>query len=169
MHDQRDPYELTEHERALFAALPRAAQIAAGTEDATVEALRAEGYFGRRRGGARRLMQLAAAIAIFAVGGISGAKYAMRNSLERQLTLKNLSLNERVLLLQRAGSAYVKAANGYADATTRADSTAVEVASQVLLGAAHAVARRSLDDGISTQLTALFSTPRGPSTSGVRQ
>ena len=57
-----------------------------------------------------------------------------------------------MLLLQRAGSAYVRAAQGYADATTRIDSTAVEVASQVLVGAAHAVARNNLDAGMAARL-----------------
>jgi hypothetical protein len=69
------------------------------------------------------------------------------------LDRKQLSVADRVLLLQRAGSAYVRAAQSYADATAHVDSNAVEVASRVLLGAAHAVARSSLDAGLSERLT----------------
>ena len=50
-------------------------------------------------------------------------------------------------------------AQGYADATTRADSTAVEVASQVLVGAANAVARHNLDAGMAARLAAALRQP----------
>ena len=69
------------------------------------------------------------------------------------LARRDLTPAERVLLLQRAGSAYVRAAQSYADATAKSDSNAVEVASRVLIGAAHAVARNSLDAGLSARLT----------------
>src|SRR3569623_2032129 len=75
-----------------------------------------------------------------------------RSSLEDMLARKDLTTGERVLLLQRAGSAYVLAAQSYANATAHIDSSAVEVASQVLLGAAHAVARSSMDGGLSQRL-----------------
>jgi hypothetical protein len=61
--------------------------------------------------------------------------------------------------MQRAGSAYVRAAKGYANAVGRNDSTAVEVASRVLLGAAQAVARTNLDGGLTPDLTAALQTP----------
>jgi hypothetical protein len=83
-------------------------------------------------------------------------RYAQRNSLEQQLARTDLTVSDRVLLLQRAGSAYVRAAQGYADATAHVDSTAVEVASRVLLGAAHAVARNGLDAGLSHGLTTVL-------------
>ena len=90
---------------------------------------------------------------IFAIGTFVGSRYARRNSLEETLAQNQLSVADRVLLLQRAGSAYVRAAQSYADATANVDSNAVEVASRVLLGAAHAVARSSLDAGLSARLT----------------
>jgi len=90
---------------------------------------------------------------IFAVGAFAGTQYARHNSLEEILSRNDLTVSDRVLLLQRAGSAYVHAAQAYADATANVDSSAVEVASRVLLGAAHAVARSSLDAGLSERLT----------------
>jgi hypothetical protein len=63
------------------------------------------------------------------------------------------------LLLQRAGSAYVRSAHAYADATTIADSTAIEVAQQVLRGAAHALVRDQLDGGVATRLTTALQSP----------
>jgi len=68
---------------------------------------------------------------------------------------------DRILLLQRAGSAYVTAAHAYADATAQTDSTAVEVARQVLVGAAHAVVRSQLDAGVASRLTSVLQAPIG--------
>jgi hypothetical protein len=70
----------------------------------------------------------------------------------------DLAPGERVLLLQRAGSAYVQAANAYADAVNPPDTTAIEVASQTLLGAAQAIARRSLDGGLAPKLVMVMRT-----------
>jgi hypothetical protein len=99
------------------------------------------------------MLQAVAAVLVFLAGTFAGSRYATRNSLEEMLDRKQLSVADRVLLLQRAGSAYVRAAQSYADATAHVDSNAVEVASRVLLGAAHAVARSSLDAGLSERLT----------------
>src|SRR6185295_1952714 len=107
--------------------------------------LRAEGYFQRSGVLWRRTILAAAALALFAVGIATGSFATRRNSLEDLLARNDLTVPDRILLLQRAGSAYVRAAQGYADATARVDSTAVEVASRVLVGAAHAVARNRLD------------------------
>ena len=156
MHDERDEVQLSDTERAMFAALPRERAINAGQEDHVVEALRSEGYFRRRQPTSRWAFQLAAALALLASGAYGGARYAERNSLERMLARKDLTVGDRVLLLQRAGSAYIHAANAYADATASIDSSAVEVASQVLLGAAQAVARRDLDRGMSTWVAAML-------------
>jgi len=100
----------------------------------------------------RTLTRLAAALALFALGAVTGARVAARGSLERELARTDLGVADRVFLLQRAGSAYVTAANGYADATKRADSTAVEVANQVLRGAAHAVVRSSLNSRTASDI-----------------
>ncbi|HYV96388.1 MAG TPA: hypothetical protein VE967_02910 [Gemmatimonadaceae bacterium] len=163
MHDENEPIEYTAAERALFDALPRESELNTLTEQRLVNTLRAEGYFRARVRRTASLVAAAAAVACLVAGGIAGYQYGMRNSLENRLSQTNLSLNDRVLLLQRAGSAYVRAANGYADATTRVDSTAVEVAQQILMGAAQAVARRSMDGGLTVRLA------RAMQTSGATQ
>ena len=99
---------------------------------------------------------VAAALLLFAAGVGVGTRSARRNSLEDMLSHSTLSVGDRVLLLQRAGSAYVRAAQSYADATANADSSAVEVASKVLMEAAHAVARNGLDGGLSARLATAF-------------
>jgi hypothetical protein len=136
----------------LFAELPRTTSLQSGETDRLVAQLRREGFFHSRRV-FRRALQAAAALVIFALGAAAGRQYARRNSLEEMLSRQQLTVADRVLLLQRAGSAYVRAAQSYADATAHVDSNAVEVASRVLLGAAHAVARSSLDAGLSERLT----------------
>lgn len=144
----------------LFGALPRTTETTPGEFERLVEQLRREGFFQTRRRVPRWVSALAAAAAIFVVGAIGGAvigaRYARENSLEQLLARTDLTVSERVLLLQRAGSAYVRAAQSYADATTHVDSTAVEVASRVLLGAAHAVARSGLDAGLSKDLSTVL-------------
>ena len=140
----------------LFTDLPRTLPPTPGEFERIVEQLRREGFFRRRRRLARWIGGLAAAATIFALGTLAGARYTHENSLEQQLARKDLTVSERVLLLQRAGSAYVHAAQAYADATAHVDSTAVEVASRVLLGAAHAVARNGLDAGLSQGLTTVL-------------
>ena len=77
----------------------------------------------------------AAALVVFVLGAAAGVSYTRRNSLEELLARRDSPSPMRVLLLQRAGSAYVRAAQSYADATSKVDSNAVEVASRVLLGA----------------------------------
>lgn len=136
-----------------FAALPREAPLDPRGADRLVDQLRSEGFFQSRRPWFRWALQAAAAIVIFVLGSLAGARYARHNSLEEMLAKKNLSVADRVLLLQRAGSAYVLAADSYAAATARIDSGAVEVATHVLIGAAHAVARSSLDAGLSKRLS----------------
>ena len=154
MSDDQDVTELDDRERRLFAALPRESRGPAHEADHLVSALRAEGFFRGRERRARWAVQLAAAIVLVVAGGFAGARLAARNTLEGQLERTDLSVSERILLMQRAGSAYVRAANAYAGAVAQADSTAVEVASRVLLGAAQAVARNNLDGGLSPSLTA---------------
>jgi hypothetical protein len=61
--------------------------------------------------------------------------------------------------MQRAGSAYVAAANGYAASVKRADATAIEVSSQVLLSAAQAVARTNLDGTLAPRLATALRPP----------
>lgn len=143
------PIEYDDDELRWFAALPREEALAPGETDRAVARLRREGFFVRRR--VRRdwiAGAIAAALVLFAAGVAVGNAIARRNSLEVMLARTDLSVGERVLLLQRAGSAYVHAAQSYADATAHVDSSAIEVASRVLIGAAHAVARNGLDAGL---------------------
>jgi hypothetical protein len=139
-----------------FASLPRELPLVAGETDAMVATLRRAGFFRRAM---RVPMLAAAAVIVFALGAFAGSTYTRRGSLEDALARRDLSVSERVLLLQRAGSAYVEAAQGYANATARADSTAVEVASRVLVGAANAVARHNLDAGLAARLSEALKQP----------
>jgi hypothetical protein len=167
MSDDIEIPELDARERALFAALPRDSALDSATEDRVVSALKAEGFLQRRPSRVAWARNVAAAVLLLAIGGYLGATLAQSRSIEGQLARGDLSVGDRVLLLQRAGSAYVQAAHGYAAATAQADSSAIEVARQVLLGAAHAVARNQLDGGIAPSLTALLrgavASPRSPS------
>jgi hypothetical protein len=145
---QREPEGLSTHERELFAAMPRESSPVPGSADRIVAQLKRDGMLpARARMSARTrvMLQAAAGLALMAAGAVAGHSYGTRNSLERALARTDLTVVDRVLLLQRAGSAYVTAANGYADATKQADSTAVEVANKVLRGAAHAVVRSNLN------------------------
>lgn len=139
-----------------FADLPRTAALTPGEFERLAERLRDEGLLRPRRRPTRWMAGAAAAVALFSLGAFAGVRYAQKNSLEQMLARTDLTVAERVLVLQRAGSAYVRAAQAYADATAHVDSTAVEVASKVLLGAAHAVARNSLDAGLSHNLTTVL-------------
>ena len=147
---------------ALFDALPRetSATDPRGA-DRLVARLRHEGFFSRVIPSAARDLHfkrswpigLAAAALLMALSAWGGWLAGRHGSLEEMLGRKDLTLSDRVLLLQRAGSAYVTAAESYASATARTDTTAIEVASRVLLGAAHAVARNHLDAGVAARLT----------------
>jgi hypothetical protein len=158
MTDEHDTDDLGAHERELFARLPRESAPGPASTDQLVAVLRREGFFHRRARRANWALQLAAAVALFASGAVAGARFATRSSLERALARTDLTVPDRILLLQRAGSAYVTAAHGYADATAHADSTAVEVANQVLRGAAHAVMKSNLNSTLSASLVAVLQT-----------
>lgn len=149
-------------DRDLLRALPREDPVPETEADELVSALRREGLIGRSSRW-RPAALIAAAVVIFIAGTFAGTWRERRSSLEGALERTAMTPTERVLLLQRAGSAYVRAAQGYADAVGQTDSTAVEVASQVLLGAASAVARSRLDAGLSERLSiALASTGSTP-------
>jgi hypothetical protein len=162
MSDEREFDAVDARERRLFAALPRESDADPRELDHLIGALRAEGFLRRRRAGVHWSVLLAASVVFAALGGVAGARIAMRSSLEAQLERTDMSVSERILLMQRAGSAYVRASNAYAGAVAQADSTAVEVASRVLLGAAQAVARSKLDGGIAPNLTAVLRAPSVP-------
>ena len=164
MSDDFGKNELDAKEQRLFSSLPREMVTDPNAEQRLVNALRSEGFF-EVRSNQRVWMRIAAAAALIVVGGILGAVVGARagraTSLEAMLTRNDLSASDRILLLQRAGSAYVTAAHAYADATAQTDSSAVEVARQVLVGAAHAVVRSQLDAGVASRLTSVLREPIG--------
>ena len=150
--------------RALFDALPHEASTDPRAPDRLVVRLRHEGFFQSVIPSAARdllfkarwPLAIAAVLLLAALSAFGGWTAGRHGSLEEMLSRTDLTVADRVLLLQRAGSAYVTAAQSYANATARTDTTAIEVASRVLLGAAHAVARNHLDDGIAEQLTSVL-------------
>ena len=154
MSDEFESNEVEARIQRLFAALPRESAPEPRELDHLVTALKVEGFLRRRDRRYSWVLQIAAAVVLLALGGIAGARIASRNSLEAMLMRMDLSLPDRILLMQRAGSAYVRAANSYASAASQTDSTAIEVASRVLLGAAQAVARSKLNGGLTPSLTA---------------
>jgi hypothetical protein len=166
MSDDLELPEYDERLERLFGELPRESAPEPRELDRLVASLEAEGFFAQSRRRSRRRwqwpLQLAAAAVLLAVGGMGGAWFARRNSLEVLLERTDLSVSDRILLMQRAGSAYVRAANGYAGAVAQTDSTAIEVASRVLLGAAQAVARSNLDGGLTPGLAAALRTSSSP-------
>lgn len=163
MSDDLEINELDATERRLLSSLPREMAPDAGVEQGLVKALRSEGFFERRTRRVPWMLRAAAATLLILTGAVLGAaiggRVARRTSLEAMLARGDLSLSDRILLLQRAGSAYVTAAHAYADATAQTDSTAVEVARQVLVGAAHAVVRSQLDAGVASRLTSVLKEP----------
>ena len=154
MSDEFEPTEEDARLQRLFAALPRDSAPEPRELDHLVTALKAEGFLRRRDRRFSWMLQAAAAVVLLVSGGVAGARVASRNSLEAMLARTDLPLSDRILLMQRAGSAYVRAANSYASAASETDSTAIEVSSRVLLGAAQAVARSRLDGGLTPGLTA---------------
>ena len=155
--------EITPRESALLRTLPREDPVPEREADDLVNILQSEGLIGHRRT-LRNVSMLAAAVVLLAVGALGGMLFTNRNSLERALGRTDLTVSERILLLQRAGSAYVRAAQQYADAVDRTDSTAMQVASHVLVGAASAVARSQLDGGLAARLTSAIAAAPAPAT-----
>jgi hypothetical protein len=161
-NDDELAIEYDADEARLFADLPRDEPVDPAELERLVGRLRREGFL---HAPARRSVRgivgaAAAAVVVFAFGVAVGTYNARRGSLEDMLVRPGLSVGDRVLVLQRAGSAYVRAAQSYADATANVDSSAVEVASKVLMGAAHAVARNNLDAGLSARLTTALQPPK---------
>lgn len=153
-HDNQDDADVLRRLREL----PRTTPIDPDGADRVIARLRREGFFGRRKPVLSWAIRAAAAILIFSLGALAGMRYARRDSLDDLLVRGDLPASQRVLVLQHAGSNYVRAAEAYA---TQPDSTGAEVARQVLLGAAGAVARSGLETDVSKQL-ALLLTPNRP-------
>ena len=151
--DQEFPREGSE--RAWMDALPRMSAPDPAAEDRIVARLREEGLLRRRRPTAASAWRLAAAVALFVAGGMTGAHLATRNTLEAMLARQNLSASERILLMQRAGSAYVQATERLAG-VAHSDATVSEVATQTLIGAAQAVARAQVGADVAPRLVSVL-------------
>lgn len=144
-----------------LAELPRTLPVDPDGAGRVVATLRREGFFRPRKPVLSWAIRAAAAIVIFALGAFAGMRYARRNSLDDLLARGDLPPAQRVLLLQHAGSNYVRVAEAYAAQGQQPDSAGAEVARQVLLGAAGAVARTGLEKDVSQQLARLLS-PKQP-------
>jgi len=137
-------------------ALSRTTAMDPDGAERLVAQLRREGFFRHRRYVMNWGGRAAAAILLFTLGAFAGFRCARRSSLEEMLARSDLPASERVLLLQRAGSSYVRAAELFARRADPADSTATEVARRALLGAAGAMARTSLESDVSARLASLL-------------
>src|SRR6266581_540900 len=107
--DRDDPVAYDENELRLLALLPRETPISPGESDRLVARLRHEGFF-RPPIQRRRWPTLAAAALLLLAVGFAAGRFASRHdSLEDLLARRDLSAADRILLLQLAGTAYVRA------------------------------------------------------------
>src|SRR5262245_17625100 len=106
-----------DHIARLLAELPRSAPLAPGETDRVVRHLRGEGILRARRGPSMLWIPAAAAAAalLFAAGVSVGQRVERRHSLEAQVTRQDATLADRVVLLQRAQTTYVRAAHAYSE------------------------------------------------------
>jgi len=106
-----------DHIARLLAELPRSAPLAPGETDRTVQRLRAEGMLRARRQPSIAWFPAAAAAAvlIFAGGVYVGRHIEERHSLEALVARQDATLADRVVLLQRAQTTYVRAAHAYTE------------------------------------------------------
>src|SRR5262252_6586778 len=134
---------LTDDDRDLVARLPRERSASADREDQMVALLRQHGYFRPRHPRGLIGAAVAAAVLVFLSGTLFGQWRAEQRSLEFALERNDLSDADRVLVLQRAGSAYVRASEQLAGVASSSP-TARDVAVHILAGAAQAAARANL-------------------------
>jgi hypothetical protein len=164
MNDHLSDY--TDDERRRFASLPRTASPDPRIEDAIVAQLSAEGLLRAPRPRAYTAGWVALAAGLIIAAWFAGARHGVRttyeSSIEGLLVRDDLTDAERVLLMQRAGSAYVAAANAYASAVKTTDAAASEVSNQVLMGAAQAIARTKLDGPLPQRLASLLGEANRP-------
>ena len=151
-HDNQDDADVVRR----LSALPRTTPIDPDGADRVLAQLRRDGFLRPRKRVIHWGIRAAAAILLFTLGAFAGTRYAAARSLDKMLLRSDLPASQRVLLLQRAGSDYVRAAELYAERAQPADSGAAEVARRVLLGAAGAVARASVETDLSTRLARLL-------------
>jgi len=158
-----------DEEGSLLRQLPCEAALDRAEEDQLVGRLHTEGRLGRRHAGFSWMLRVAAALVLVASGGWAGMHIGDRDPVEAALARPDLSAQERVLLLQRTGSAYVQAAHLQAAQGRSPDSAAVEVALRVLVGAAHAIARADRDGTLAPRLEQLLEREfRPPPSTGER-
>src|SRR5262245_62165490 len=101
----------------LLAELPRSAPLAPGETDRIVRQLHAEGMLRAHRKLSIGWVPAAAAAAalLFAAGVYVGQRNEKRHSLEAQVTSQSATLADRVILLERAQTTYVRAARAYSE------------------------------------------------------
>lgn len=173
-HDEMDHDELTPHERALLAALPREREPSRLLEERTVRALREHGAI-RSEAAARPARAfrfhagwlsgaVAAGIALF-VGGLATGEYlGQRNANDLAIHLHRQDQEQAALVVQQTGSAYVGALSRLAQLsdTSRGAQGAQgrEVASQVLRAAADEVVRMNPNDPVASGILAAFDRAR---------
>src|SRR5439155_8973502 len=118
MHNDNDddlaPAAYDDDELRLLALLPREAAVAPDEFERLRRRLSQDGFFRPPMQRWRVPALAAAAVLLLATGFAAGRFLARRDSLEDLLARRNLSAGDRILLLQRAGSAYVRAAQSYA-------------------------------------------------------
>src|SRR5687767_14186365 len=84
-----------------------------GAEDRLVARLRREGVLGRSPRSFPAIVPWTAAAALFVAGLAAGRYLASRGSLGSQLKRTNLAADQRLELLERAGSAFERASEIY--------------------------------------------------------
>ena len=144
---ENESHELTERERAEFAALPREREPGQLLEERTVQALRKEGLIGRRLGARwyRRAplvaAGLAASIALFASGVVAGQWLGSRTVAESMAEANHQTAMQAAAAVQRAGSAYVLALAALTQMADTTDNPAVAQGREAALTSLYAAVR----------------------------
>jgi hypothetical protein len=157
--------ELTDQERAAFAALDRAGQPSRMLEERTVGLLRERGLLGRRRRawfGMRPglVAAAAAAVALFASGVVVGQWFATRTVVASVAAANHESAMQMAATVQRAGSAYVAALAALAQVADSANGPSVDQGREAALAALYAAVGELMvlapDDPVTSALRDLF-------------
>lgn len=154
--------ELTEQERAAFAALERVGEPSRMLEERTVEALRRRGLLGRHRWARYRPAPLAAAaaVALFVSGVAVGQWLGTRTVVASVTTANHESAMQLAAAVQRSGSAYVAALAALAQVEDSANGRSVAQGREAALAALYAAVGELMilapDDPVTVALRDLF-------------
>ena len=176
MHeDQRN--DLSEQERAEFAALARERDPGRLLEERTVLTLREQRLIGRRFRPRwyRRLpvvaAGLAAAVALFAAGLAVGQWIGTRTVAESMAAANHQTAMQAAAAVQRAGSAYVLALTALTQVADTAEGSAVAQGREAALTSLYAAVRELVllapDDPMAVALRQEFERVRGRGTADV--